>query len=47
MEICPNLGVCMYLDNVTRPVSELLGSSLTNFSSFCPRLSVELDSLLA
>ena len=34
LEICPNLEVCMYLDNVTRPVSELLGCSLVNLSSF-------------
>ena len=30
----PDLGVCMYLDNVTRPVSELLGCSLVNLSCF-------------
>ena len=38
-----NTEVCMNLDIISRPVSELLGCSLVNFPSICPRLSVELD----
>ena len=42
------IQVCMYLDNVTRPVYELLDCSLVDLTKFsCPRLSVELDPLLA
>ena len=45
MESCPDLGAYMYLDNVTRPVSELLGCSLVNLSSFVQGCQLELDPL--
>ena len=40
------IKVCMYLDIISRPVSEPLGCYLVPFFGLSQRLSVELDPLL-